>query len=441
MSCETTTSPSCRIPRRALPPSLHLVSHPENDGSLRHPRDSQETTETFNQLFHRFFHARRSSTVERLQQVGEEVVEGEKVVRSVRPKNSLRRQKIDQSAPLRRPLHPIISQTTTTSRMSTPQCPPTTLITSFPSLSVSDIPSKSPTNKSPFSAVLLAGEDEECEEEDPDAIWRTEELHRARLAKLTRHLGEEIPAEMVLSPVLLSRGTSRSSVYARCGGYHHRRKSLDPSALVQDSSISAGVVRRSKSLKVRGNIYPILPATSMTPGITSTASGKITTNTVAVIPNPGQPPSTTPETLPPMDAVDGDIQDKRASMDTSRPSVETLSETSPYVSSTTPLSRKPSRRPATADAARRVEKLADFFGVDEEDVSAVTLPYSTAHTVRFSTSTGAAGDLAAGLDVPDPQVEVEVKISKPTRFWNNRGMTRATHLEDVRDKLRAMKAS
>ncbi|KAF9229473.1 hypothetical protein BS17DRAFT_771514 [Gyrodon lividus] len=90
----------------------------------------------------------------------------------------------------------------TTSRSSSSHIPvfprSTRTLTNYcPSLNIADLPPQSPTNKSPFSAVLLFGESEEDQEDDPVlALWDTEQLLRARLA---RHLGEETPADMVLA--------------------------------------------------------------------------------------------------------------------------------------------------------------------------------------------------------------------------------------------------
>lgn len=121
----------------------------------------------------------------------------------------------------------------------------------------------------------------------------------------------------------------------------------------------------------------------------------------------------------------------------SRLPTETSSEISPFSLRPTKIRSLP-RRPTTADASRRVEKLADFFGVCHGDVSAVA--HGTAQKLRFS-STGVAGDLTVSDHAPDPQLKVEVKVNKPTRFWNGRAMAKSVHPDDVMDKLRMMRAS
>ncbi|KAH0838438.1 hypothetical protein J3R83DRAFT_6749 [Lanmaoa asiatica] len=377
------------MPPPVLPPLLRLTTPEENNGSSNRPGGSELTIKSFRRVFHHIVFPRRLGTVGRLERVAEATAEDENAVCSSRPSNSLKRR--TPGRPASRPSTTSIVSQSTCSHIST-QHSSTTLITPFPSPNVSDMPPRSPTNKSPFSAILLAGEDEEREEDDSAlALWRTEQLHRARLAKLTRHLGEEIPAEMVLSPAFLSRGTSRYSVH---GGYHHKRRSLDLSAFVQESCVTEfakGVLQRSKSLSGQGDMHPTLSVTGPeTPSTEYIANGvrspETTTNTIA-IPNPAPSPSTISEnhSNPPVNIIsNGVVLRERASMDmyseslpsrSSRSSVEISSETSPFyhrASCVPPKSRKLYRRPATADWSRRAEKLANFFGVDHEDASAVS---------------------------------------------------------------------
>lgn len=273
MSYETASSSSSRsIPAPVLPPFLHLTSPQGNHDSSNCPGGSKLSMKSFGRAFHHIVFPKRFDKIDRLERVAEAMVEDENAVCSTRPSNSMKRRMLDRPASFRLSTTSIVSQQ---SHISTPQCSPTTLIMSFPSLNVSDIPSRSPANKSPFSAVLLVEEDGEDEDEDPAlALWQTEQLHRARLAKLTRHLGEEIPAEMVLSPAVISHGSLRASVHSRRGGYHHKRRSLDPSAFKQESFVTGSaerVLRKSKSLKVQGDTPPPLSVTGTTPKTPNTA--------------------------------------------------------------------------------------------------------------------------------------------------------------------------
>jgi hypothetical protein len=250
MSYETARSSSSRSLRRpALPPFLHLITPQENNDSSNSPGGSKFTIKSFSRVFHHIVFG----AVSRLERVTEATIEDENTAYNARASNSIKPR--PASHPASRPSTSSIVSQSTASHISTPRSPKT-LITSFPPLNASDIPPRSPTNKSPFSAVLLAGEGEEREEEDLAlALWHAEQLHRARREKLTRHLGEEIPAELVLSPAFLSHSRH---------GYHHKRASLDP------SSSTEGVLRRSISLKERGLAHRIFSMTGVTPKMPST---------------------------------------------------------------------------------------------------------------------------------------------------------------------------
>ena len=271
MSYETASSSSSRsVPCPTLPPFLYLDTQENNNASDR-PGGPQLAIKSFSRAFHHVVFPRRFGSVGRLERVTEATVEDENVVCNTRPSNSVKRK--TPGCPVPRPSRLSIVSQSTASYISTPRSP-TTFITSFPPLDVSDIPSRSPANGSPFSAMLLAREGEEREEDEPAlALWHTEQLHRARLAKLTRHLGEEIPPEMVLSPTFLSHGTFRSSAHSRHGGHRDKRRSLDLSSFMQESSVTGSterILRRSKSLKGRGEIHHELSATGTTSKMPST---------------------------------------------------------------------------------------------------------------------------------------------------------------------------
>ncbi|KAI9572818.1 hypothetical protein HD554DRAFT_1373626 [Boletus coccyginus] len=433
MSYETASSLSSRsISCPALPPLHHLDTLQENNDHSNCPGSSKLTIRNFGRAFHHIVFPSRSGAVVRLDRVAEATVEDENAVCNTRPSNPMKRK----------------TRVYPTFRLST-------------SSTVSHSTASSPTNKSQLSAVLLAGEDEEHEEDDPAfTLWHTERLHRARLAKLTRHLGEEVPAEMVLSPVFLSYRTSHFPVH---GGYHRKRRSLDPLSFVQESFVarSEGVLRRSKSLEGRGDTRRTLSVTGATPTMPSKkciAGGvciaENTTNVVA-IPNQAPPPSTTSETWHsncPVNIPNSNALHEGVSMDThsdsllshsSRLSVGATSEAFPFSLRASRIASRSGilpRRPVAADASRRVEKLANFFGVGQEEVLAVSQSRGTAQKLRFPSS-GATGDLAIGIHAPNSQLEVEVRVSKPARFWNSRARIKRVHPDDVMDELRMMRAS
>lgn len=79
--------------------------------------------------------------------------------------------------------------------------PFTSTLSQPPSMCVTDITPKWPTNKSYFAPMISVGDEMDEETDDPAAHYRKiRQLQMARLAKLTRHLGEEIPPELVLHP-------------------------------------------------------------------------------------------------------------------------------------------------------------------------------------------------------------------------------------------------
>ncbi|KAF9240933.1 hypothetical protein BU15DRAFT_87494 [Melanogaster broomeanus] len=89
-----------------------------------------------------------------------------------------------------------------------------------------------------------------------------------------------------------------------------------------------------------------------------------------------------------------------------------------------------------AKGARRVEKLADFFGVNHEDMSAVAQLHGAAHKLQFSTSS-VAGDLAIGTHAPNLQLDVDVKISKPSRFWKAMDAVKFFIQKDIPQEIQA----
>ncbi|KAG6376930.1 hypothetical protein JVT61DRAFT_962 [Boletus reticuloceps] len=273
MSSDSTASPSCSrsLSRPALPLFLRLTTPQENVGSSNRLGGYKFNIKSLGRTFHHIVFPRESGMGNHL--VAGAMVEDEDAVCITRTAKLTKRRTTGRHAS--RPSTTSIVSQLTASHISASHSP-RTLITSFPPLNVSDVPPRSPTNKSPFSAILLSGGDEEREEDNPAlALWHTEQVHRARLAKLTRHLGEEVPAELVLSPVFLSRGTSCSSIHLRRGGHHHKHRSPDPLSSMQKSCVAGsteGSLRRSKSLMEQGDSHCtlMLSAIGFTPQMSST---------------------------------------------------------------------------------------------------------------------------------------------------------------------------
>ncbi|KAF8844073.1 hypothetical protein BDN67DRAFT_52799 [Paxillus ammoniavirescens] len=438
-----------------LPPFLRLNIPQQDIDSPQHPEPSRPTVASgsFSRTFHNRIFSRRSGYLE---QVAEVTVDD-----GASPARSPQRKRLVRASTYR------LSSSSVTSHIPSPPRSTRGLINSDPPLNVADIPSRSPTNKSPFSAVLLPAEGDEDLEDDPAlALWHTEQLHRARLAKLTRHLGEEIPGDMVLA-AFPSRGDSCSRVRPRREGrYHYKRRSLDPSVFFQDpptpdSAEGAGNLRRVRSLWEKDDPHsdsPFIRISSADPqSIDNPWARSPTTNTEFPTDTASHPTpisivtSHSSETHfePYANVLGDDAPIERVSVETSSdPSDDVRSETSPpppHLSRLPPKSRILPRRPATADAARRVEKLANFFGVDHEELSAVAQFRGAAKKLQFSTSSfETAGDLAMDIHAPHSQPEVDVKISKPSRLWNfmdGKATMKGVHPEEIMNKLRRMKAS
>ncbi|KAG1826128.1 uncharacterized protein BJ212DRAFT_1318174 [Suillus subaureus] len=117
-----------------------------------------------------------------------------------------------------------------------------------PSMCVTDIALKRPT-----SAISVGDETDE-ESDDPAAHYqKIRQLQIARLAKLTRHLGEEIPPELVLSTLPTDIAEYRSlagSLLVNPRKDHQRRRILDATADSQSAPVlpSSCKLRRSRSL-------------------------------------------------------------------------------------------------------------------------------------------------------------------------------------------------
>ena len=280
MSYGVSSSPSSRPKSRpALLPTFPLTTPQGTDGAPKHHEASELTQKKFSQAFHYFIFPRRHSTVNRLEGVAEAVVGDNAVFKNKASRNTLKRTAARRLVP--RPSTAPIASESTAPHIPTPR-PPKTLTTPFPSQDVSDVPPRSPTNTSQLSIVLLGGEREEREEDGPPStLWDAEQLHRARLDKLKRHFGEEIPAELVLSSTRPPHEAPLSLAHSRPGGYHRKHGSLGHSSLIQVPH-TEGILRRSKSLKEQSDIRRTMSVTGFTSKVPRTeyiASGVHTAET------------------------------------------------------------------------------------------------------------------------------------------------------------------
>jgi len=121
-----------------------------------------------------------------------------------------------------------------------------------PSMCTTDIALKRPTSKASFSPAISVGDETDEESDDPTAhCQKIRQLQIARLAKLTRHLGEEIPPELVFSSILpIDIAKSRSLAGSlNLSKDHQRRRSLDPTTADSKSTLALPSSRKSRSLR------------------------------------------------------------------------------------------------------------------------------------------------------------------------------------------------
>ncbi|KAH7915397.1 hypothetical protein BJ138DRAFT_1142003 [Hygrophoropsis aurantiaca] len=170
-------------------------------------------------------------------------------------------------------------------------------------------------------------------------------------------------------------------------------------------------------------------------------------------------PSPRPSTSAPSPRPSTSISSPRpsTSVSSSRPSMSNNHpQSSSNSTSTASHSRRhqPSgslpRRPATADSTqesmraqqRRAVKLANFFGVECEDISTATcLEVGSPLNAERATNTLAQ---VATVPLTQARVDVDVQVAKPTRFWkfmDGKNTLKNVHADDVMKELRTMKAS
>ncbi|EGO05424.1 hypothetical protein SERLA73DRAFT_174564 [Serpula lacrymans var. lacrymans S7.3] len=379
------------------------------------------------------------------------------------------------------------------------------------------------TKISPLSSIVSPIASERSEQSWDDELGgpipkSQEQLQRARLAKLARHLGEDIPPELVILP---SVGRSPNAIKlprARPATMHERRKSLDVSLLApakplpsysHTTSENSQYLKRSKSLRASkeeqmkaqselpekhnnlGDKSKLLGDKSSREAIQGTRAGPERrmrdTAQAGNIENPDTPIAPSQECqLPPSSAFSHDlplepssdvpaVSDKTITSQLADVTVQPHSDqgdshmakqgSSPHP----PAPPRPThstprpfptvgplpRRPATADGSdsantfkarrRRAEKLANFFGVDYQDLSATGI-LECDPVVEEASAADVAADSPAPFSPPptSASVQVDVKVSKPSRFWNfmdGRNSLRHANVDDVIGQLRAMKAS
>ncbi|KAH7921800.1 hypothetical protein BV22DRAFT_1197936 [Leucogyrophana mollusca] len=577
------------IPARSvvLPASLHLNGSPRSSGtqptpdpssSRRKITKSRKLSQVFSDL-PRILHWEGSPT-ETGQLDGTDSWQAAGLSPQPQPNSSSQRNRLVRTTSRRKSLLPPPPQPSSSAGLH----PIKALTSPRPSLSAAEIPTRRPVTSPPSPRPIA----EANESDDPgldDVIpgqLTPEQRQRARLAKLTRHLGENIPPELVSCPARSSRTLPKDGLVSR----HQRRSSLDlatllsaepegspfsrhPSGLKRSRSLWAnniasgdtGVAEPKEVFKSIAELPP-LAAENSDSETHSTAKGEVKTPSTrrqsvrdqaspldpsvntemsggkdgiqsTLVPDPAESRWTTSEAPPPncpattgsnplspeapLTAEERTYDDASRSasipipiaIPSTRPSTSTPSPRpstsipSPRPSTSVPSPRpstsisspRPStsippscpsssslsntsttrrhrpqgstgslpRRPATADSAgeslaarqRRAAKLANFFGVEYQDISTATFVNTDSRRLEY-TSLRAAGEIegashssvAQSLATPplpaQPRLEVDVQVTKPTRFWkfmDGKNTLKNVNADDVMKQLRTMKAS
>ncbi|KAG1867888.1 hypothetical protein DFJ58DRAFT_768235 [Suillus subalutaceus] len=318
-----------------------------------------------------------------------------------------------------------------------------------PSMCVTDMALKKPTNKTSFSPVISVGDETDEESDDPTAHYRKiRQLQMARLAKLTRHLGEEIPPELILSSTLPTDiAESRSlagSLSTNLSKAHQRRQSLDSTTDSQSAPVlpSSYKPRKSRSLRDAEGVLRLQ------------THGEHAVNVIdGKLPYALHPPQTEADFLKhsqpciaaslygPDDVDHSLISTPEATYGSQNPPPPTLLPTS------TPERSQFHGNPVTAKLAldnisnmdHGKEKLDGCLGVDinPEPMSLIN---------RSLHPTGVTVGIRPSLaQIPSySELEVEVQISKRTRFWRmkvGKDAVQNVNSDDIAKQLREMKAS
>lgn len=348
--------------------------------------------------------------------------------------------------PSRRLLSASVPAQTSPSQHATPF---TSTLPPLPPMCGTDVTPKRPTNNN-SSSPAISVEDETDEETDDLAVHdqKIRQLQMARLAKLTRHLGEEIPPELVLSSTI-STDRAESSCLTRnlsikLSKDHQRRRSLN---LTADLQPAPSLCMGGTSLRGTEDVLRLQTYGQCT---VSVADGKL--------PYALHPPGAEADfhkhsqpyiaaSLSGFDDVDNSLMSAPEASCSSHNSLHPPPRTS---SLTSTLERSQFRgNPLTAESALhnisnmepREEKLDNFLGVDIKP-EPISLKNRSLHHNHTSVAVGIHPSITQIPSYSEP--EVDVRISKRTRFWRmkvRKDMVQSVDPDDISKQLRQMKAS
>ncbi|KAG1755121.1 uncharacterized protein EDB91DRAFT_1242329 [Suillus paluster] len=340
---------------------------------------------------------------------------------------------------------------TSSSRHSTPFTS-TLVMHQPPSLSTTDIAPKNPTDKSSISPVMSVGDETDEDSNDPAAHHKkVMQMQMARLAKLTRHLGEEIPPELVLSPALpIETAESRTltgSLSVNLSRGHQRRQSLDPTADLQSSPAlsRSSTLRKSRSLRGKEGVLRL-----------QTHGDHAAKSVDRKFPYELHSPQTEVDSLRPSEpsvsaSLCGPNVGNRSLMSTAETPRGVRSHSHPPPS-TMSLASTSERSQLQEDSVATDLALDDISNKEsgkakQDRFCAVDINPGTRSPAHRSLHS--AGDLAVIRSslTQSPsysELEVDVQISRRTPFWRmkvGKDVAQSVNPDDITKQLREMKAS
>lgn len=340
---------------------------------------------------------------------------------------------------VRHPSRRLSSMSTSAQIFSSQHATPfTSTLPQPPSMCVRDTAPMRPTNKTYFAPAITAG-DEMDEETDDLAVHHRNlrQLQIARLAKLTRHLGEEIPPELVLSSTLPPDIAESRSL---AGSLSINLKDQDSTAGSQSTPAvpSSYKLRKSKSLH---GAERVLRLQTHSEHAVNVVDGKL--------PYALHPPRTEEiflqhciaASLRGPDDVDHSLM---STQEAPHGSQKSLYPPPPTLSSTSTPERSQIHENLAelaldniSNMEHREEKIDRFLGVDINPEPTNQSQHPTA-------------DVAVGIhpslaQIPSySELGVDVQISKRTRFWRmtvGKDVVQSVNPDDVAKQLREMKFS
>lgn len=359
--------------------------------------------------------------------------------------------------PSRNPSRHLSSMSTFAQTSSSQHATPFTTLPRPPSMCVTDVSSKRPTNKT--SCSLPISDEDETDEESDDTVARyrkIRQLQMARLAKLTRHLGEDIPPELVLSSTIptdiLESRSLVDSLSIHSSKDHRRWRSLDPTEDSQSAPAlpSSCTLRKSRSLR---DTEGVLRLQTRSEHAVNAVDGKFPyafhpPQTEADLLQHSQPTGCIAASINGHDDVYHSLMSTPNALYGSQDSLQPLPPTS--LPTSTPKRSQFHGNPVASELTLdkisnmecREEKPDKFLGVGIN-------PESISPTDRSLYPTDVAVDISHSLTQISPcsQLEVKVQISKRTRFWRMKfgkdvvQTLQSTNPGDIAKQLREMKAS